>query len=126
MRFRAATESTPATSKRRTSSGGTSGAPLRNPLARPVFAEAGDLLALEDEDGDLAHPLAYALRDVVEARLPLHDRGVAVEVETQHIALDVGLRLDHLRLPVGADALAGADRGLEHALVIGGGLGEDR
>jgi len=42
-------------------------------LGRPVFAEAGDELALEDEDGDLSYSLADFLGQVVELGFPFNE-----------------------------------------------------
>jgi hypothetical protein len=47
-------------------------------LGRPVLPESGDPAAFEDEDRDLAHPLAHTLYRVVELGLPLGDHRVAI------------------------------------------------
>jgi hypothetical protein len=65
-------------------------------LARPVLPETVDQAALELEDRDLLHPLAYALRHVIELRQPFGDGRVAVEVEVQQLARDVRLRAGDL------------------------------
>src|SRR5262245_24394505 len=63
-------------------------------LGRPVLAEAGDELALEDEDGDLSHSLADFLGQVVELGFPFNNSRISIEVEIQQLTLNIALRFD--------------------------------
>ena len=87
---------------------------MANLLGRPVLAEAGDQVSLEDEDRDLPHPLAHALGDVIELRFPFGDHRVTVGVDVQQLAADVGLVPDDLGFPVGPDRLPVRDLSGRH------------
>src|ERR1035441_8085151 len=94
-------------------------------LRRPVFPQRRNPVPLEDKHRNLPHPLADALRQVIELRFPLGDRGIAVEVQAQQATRDIRLGLDHLGPPVRPDAVPVGDRISHHPLVIRGPLGED-
>lgn len=87
-------------------------------LGNPVFAEAGDELVVEDENGDLSHALADLLDQVVELGFPFNDSRISIEVEVQQLALNIGLRFDYFYLPVRPDPMSILNRRFEYAFMI--------